>query len=80
MQTGVLLISTQTQGSKERGGKGGSWEVPVMDGYTRGGPGLTLLRPGAETLEDSPVLLLKGQMSRKTSAGPLQFLYGSFPF
>lgn len=59
--------------------KGGSREVLVMDGYTGGGPGLTLLRPGAETLGNSPVLLLEGQMSRKTSAGPFTiFIWGGF--
>lgn len=52
-----------------------------MDGYTGGGPGLSLLIPGAETLGNSPVLLLEGQMSRKTSAGPLQFyIGGGVPF
>lgn len=54
--------------------------MPVMDGHTEGDLGLTLFRLGAETLGDAPVLLLGVQMSRKTSAGPLQFLYGGFPF
>lgn len=50
----------------------------VMDGYTGGGPGLTLLRPGAETLGNSPVLLLEGKCLGRLQLGPYNFYMGGF--
>lgn len=43
----------------------------AYDGHTGGSLGLTLLRPGVETLRDCLILLLVRQMSRKILAEDL---------